>query len=65
MTHHEYGLDDYTSSLFGPLEVDVVRDDPNETVIFVRGELARAAVPLLAGCLREVLDMGGAGTPRE
>ena len=44
------------SSMSGPLEVDVVRDEPGGTVIFIRGELDREAVPLLAGCLREVLD---------
>lgn len=40
----------------GLLEVEVVRDEPAGIVIFVRGELDRVAVPLLAGCLREVLD---------
>ena len=40
----------------GLLEVDVVRDEPGGTAIFVRGELDREAVPLLAGCLREALD---------
>jgi anti-anti-sigma factor len=43
------------------LEVEVVRDELGGTVIFVRGELDRIAVPLLAGCLREVLDVGGSG----
>jgi anti-anti-sigma factor len=43
------------------LEVEVVRHEPGGTVIFVRGELDRVAVPLLAGCLREVLDVGGPG----
>jgi anti-anti-sigma factor len=45
----------------GLLDVEVVRDELGATVIFVRGELDRAAVPLLAGCLREVLDVGGSG----
>jgi hypothetical protein len=39
------------SSMSGLLEVEVVRDELGRTVIFVRGELDRAAVPLLAGCL--------------
>jgi len=50
------------STAFGPLEVEVVCDDLNEIVILVGGELDRPAVPLLAGCLREVLDgVGSAG----
>ena len=49
------------STMSGLLEVEVVRDEPGEIVIFVRGELDRVAVPLLAGCLREVLDVGGSG----
>jgi len=50
------------STAFGPLEVEVVRDDLDEIVILVGGELDRPAVPLLAGCLREVLDgVGSAG----
>ena len=44
------------STMSGLLEVEVVRDEPAGIVIFVRGELDRVAVPLLAGCLREVLD---------
>ena len=49
------------SVMFGPLEVEVVRDGPGGTVIVVRGELDRVAVPVLAGCVREVLDEGGSG----
>jgi anti-anti-sigma factor len=47
------------SAMSGLLDVEVVRDDSSATVIYVRGELDRAAVPLLAGCLREVLNLGG------
>ena len=43
------------STMSGLLEVEVVRDEPAGMVIFVRGELDRGAVPLLTGCLREVL----------
>ena len=39
--------------------IEVVRDDAGEAVVFVRGELDRAAVPSVAECLREVLDAGG------
>ncbi len=49
------------SAMFGPLDVEVVCDQPCATVIVVRGELDRQAVPLLAGCLREVMDAGGSG----
>jgi anti-anti-sigma factor len=44
----------------GLLDVEVVRDEAGEAVVFVRGELDRASVPLLVGCLRELLDTGGA-----
>ena len=30
-------------------------------MVVAEGELDRASVPLLAGCLRELLDTGGAG----
>ena len=51
------------STMSGLLEVEVVRDEPAGMVIFVRGELDRVAVPLLAGCLREVLGRSdSAGT---
>jgi len=49
------------STLFGPLEIRVVRAEPAGTVIVVRGELDRAAVPTLAGCLHEVLDTSDPG----
>ena len=49
------------AAMSGLLDVEVVRDAPAGTVLFIRGELDRVAVPLLAGCLREVLDVGGPG----
>jgi anti-anti-sigma factor len=49
------------SAVFGPLEVEVVRDGLGGSVIVVRGELDRVAVPVLAGCVREVLDEGRSG----
>jgi anti-anti-sigma factor len=44
----------------GLLDVEVVPDEAGEAVVFVRGELDRASVPLLVGCLRELLYTGGA-----
>ena len=41
--------------------IEVVWDDAGEAVVFVRGELDRAAVPSVAECLRAVLDAGGPG----
>ena len=41
--------------------IEVVRDDAGEPMVFVRGELDRAAVPSVAECLREILDTGGPG----
>jgi ABC-type transporter Mla MlaB component len=43
----------------GFLEVDVVCGEASEAVIFVRGELDRDSVPLLTGCLREILEARG------
>jgi anti-anti-sigma factor len=53
-----YGM---RSFMAGLPDVEVVRDEPEVAVVFVRGELDRTGVPLLAGCLREVLDRGGPG----
>ena len=53
-----YGM---RSFMAGLPDVEVVRDGPEAAVVFVRGELDRTGVPLLAGCLREVLDGGGPG----
>jgi anti-anti-sigma factor len=44
----------------GLLDVEVVCDEAGEAVVFVRGELDRDSVPLLARCLREILDARGA-----
>jgi anti-anti-sigma factor len=44
----------------GFLDVQVVCDGASEWVIFVRGELDRNSMPLLAGCLREFLNTRGA-----
>jgi anti-anti-sigma factor len=52
------GLWSFTAGL---LDVELVRDEPDVAVVLVRGELDRTGVPLLAGCLREVLDQGGPG----
>ncbi|MDT0349986.1 STAS domain-containing protein [Pseudonocardia charpentierae] len=41
------------------LDVEVVREEAREAVVFVRGELDRASVPLLVGCLRELLHTDG------
>ena len=49
------------SFMAGLLDVELVRDEPDVAVVLVRGELDRTGVPLLAGCLREVLDRGGPG----
>ena len=46
------------------LDVEVVREEAREAVVFVRGELDRASVPLLVGCVRELLYTGGADTRR-
>jgi anti-anti-sigma factor len=53
-----YGM---RSFMAGLPDVEVVRDEPDVAVVFVRGELDRTGVPLLAGCLREVLNLGGPG----
>ena len=53
-----YGM---RSFMAGLPDVEVVRDEPDVAVVFVRGELDRTGVPLLAGCLREVLNRGGSG----
>ncbi len=53
-----YGM---RSFMAGLPDVEVVRDEPDVAVVFVRGELDRTGVPLLAGCLREVLNRGGPG----
>jgi anti-anti-sigma factor len=48
------------SFLSGVLDVDVVRVGPG-IVVAVAGELDRAAVPPLATCLQEVLDLADPG----
>jgi hypothetical protein len=44
-----------------PLDVELVRDELGTTVIFVRSELDRVAVPRLAGSIQEVLNVGDSG----
>jgi anti-anti-sigma regulatory factor len=62
MTTDDFGSPRCTPSTTSELlEVEVVRDEPGGTVIVVRGELDRVAVPLLAGCLRKVPVVGGPG----
>jgi anti-anti-sigma factor len=45
----------------GVLDVAVVRDGPVGVVVFVRGDLDRAAIPPLTRCLREILDLTDRG----
>jgi anti-anti-sigma factor len=45
----------------GLLDVEVRRTEADEDAVFVRGEVDRSSMHLLAGCLRELLDTGGAG----
>jgi len=43
----------------GLLYVEVRRAESGATVVLARGDLERASVPTLAGCLGEILEAGG------
>ncbi len=47
------------TSTDGYLDIEVVCDEASEAVIFVWGELDRDSVPLLTGCLQEILETRG------
>ncbi|MDT0351632.1 STAS domain-containing protein [Pseudonocardia charpentierae] len=61
MTANDSGPEFHPPPMSGLLDVEVVCDEAGEAVVVVQGELDRASVPLLAGCLRELLNTGGAG----
>jgi anti-anti-sigma factor len=48
-----------STSTGGYLDIEVVCDEASEAVIFVRGELDRDSVPLLTGCLQDILETRG------